>query len=126
MGGMLERGLKADAMAGAVNQNDGDIGLLREGFRGPERLLAAVDGPRIAVLCIDGWDTHIDQGGTQGQHAGLLAELDTAIGDFRTCLGAHGRIPSWYARPNLAAPSDQRQQWHRSGVGTVTLLPAAR
>jgi uncharacterized protein (DUF1501 family) len=122
MGGMLERGLKADALAGATN-GDGDIGLLREGFRGAGRLLAAVDGPRIAVLCIDGWDTHIDQGGTQGQHAGLLAELDTAIGDFRASLGA-----AWQNTVMICATEFGRtvringNNGTDHGVGTVTLL----
>jgi uncharacterized protein (DUF1501 family) len=86
-------------------------------------LLAAADGPHIAVLCIDGWDTHTDQGGTQGQHADLLVELDTAISDFRACVGA-----AWQNTVMVCATEFGRTVRINGdggtdhGVGTVTLL----
>jgi uncharacterized protein (DUF1501 family) len=123
MCGMLERGLKANGMADNAGGTDGDIGPLRKGFRGAGRLLAAADGPRIAVLCIDGWDTHTDQGGVRGPHADLLAELDTAIADFRACVGT-----SWQNTLMVCATEFGRTVRINGdggtdhGVGTVTLL----
>ena len=96
---------------------------MRKGFRGAGRLLAAADGPRIAVLCVDGWDTHIEQGGTQGQHASLLAELDAAILDFRQCVGT-----GWQNTLMVCATEFGRTiringgKGTDHGVGTATLL----
>ena len=120
---MLERGLEADRLANRVDQDDGDISSLRKGFRGAARLLAGADGPRIAVLSVDGWDTHADQGATTGQLAGVLSELDAGLGDFHTSIGAawantvvvlateFGRT----VRINGDAGTDH-------GVGTIALL----
>lgn len=58
MADMLDLGLKAHRLATSVDVDDGDIGDLRKAFRGAARLLAAPDGPRIAVLSVGGWDTH--------------------------------------------------------------------
>jgi uncharacterized protein (DUF1501 family) len=79
----LERGLKADALAEGVDKDDGYISDLRKGFRGAARLLKSKKGPRNAVLSVDGWDTHADQGTTNGPLANLLGELDLGIADFK-------------------------------------------
>jgi uncharacterized protein (DUF1501 family) len=47
--------------------------------------LIAPDGPRIAAVSLDGWDTHAGQA---GQIAGRLAGLDAFIGALRDGLGA--------------------------------------
>jgi uncharacterized protein (DUF1501 family) len=123
MYGMLERGLKAHRLASRVDNNDGDIGSLRKGFRGAGRLLAAADGPRIAVLAVDGFDTHADQGGVQGQLAGVLTELDTALADFETCIGT-----AWQNTVIVLATEFGRTVRINGdggtdhGVGTVALL----
>ena len=123
MYGMLERGLTAHRMANTLDEDDGSISSLRKGFRGAGRLLTAADGPRIAVVCVDGWDTHIDQGGTQGQHARLLAELDAAISDFRACIGR-----AWQNTLMVCATEFGRTiringgNGTDHGVGTATLL----
>jgi uncharacterized protein (DUF1501 family) len=120
---MLDRGLQADAMANAVGADEGNISQLRKGFRGAGRLLAAAGGPRIAVLCIDGWDTHVDQGGITGIHADLLAELDLAMGDFRACIGT-----AWSKTVMVCATEFGRtvrtngDEGTDHGVGTLTLL----
>jgi uncharacterized protein (DUF1501 family) len=44
--------------------------------RGAAKLMAADDGPRIAALAFDGWDTHADEGGPVGRLAQLLSGLD--------------------------------------------------
>ena len=55
------------------------------------RLLAADDGPRIAALAFDGWDTHVNEGGATGRLAQLLGGLDLAVAALETGLGAHWR-----------------------------------
>lgn len=119
----LERGLKANRLASRVGKDDGDISSLRKAFRGAGRLLAAADGPRIAVLSVDAFDTHSDQGVLQGQLADALTEVDASIADFQAAAGAawkdtvmvlateFGRT----ARVNGDLGTDH-------GVGTVTLL----
>jgi uncharacterized protein (DUF1501 family) len=123
MFGMLVRGLKADSVAGDLNDDNSATSSLRKGFRGAGRLLAAADGPRIAVLCVDGWDTHDDQGGVQGEHARLLAELDAGMSDFRRCVGA-----AWHRTVMVCATEFGRTiringgNGTDHGVGTATLL----
>jgi len=118
---MLERGLEANRLAGGYN--DGDISMLRKGFRGAGRLIGSPNGPRIAVLAVDGWDTHSDQGGTTGFMADVMAELDTAIDDFKTAVGA-----AWKDTVMVAATEFGRtvrtngDDGTDHGVGTVALL----
>jgi uncharacterized protein (DUF1501 family) len=52
------------------------------------RFLSADDGPRIAVLEADGWDTHQNQGTTAGSLANRLAGLDGALTALRDGLGS--------------------------------------
>jgi uncharacterized protein (DUF1501 family) len=49
---------------------------------GASRIMAAEDGPRIAALAFDGWDTHAREGGATGRLAALLGGLDNALGAF--------------------------------------------
>jgi uncharacterized protein (DUF1501 family) len=120
---ILERGLKADALASKVGKDDGNISDLRKAFRGAGRLIAAKDGPRIAVLSVDGWDTHSDQGGAQGYLAGVLGELDLAIADFQTAVGL-----AWKDTVMVLATEFGRtvhvngDNGTDHGVGTVSLL----
>ena len=41
-------------------------------FRAPASLLAAANGPRVAVLDVSGWDTHVNEGAGDGQLARRL------------------------------------------------------
>jgi uncharacterized protein (DUF1501 family) len=121
MYGMLQRGLTAHRLASRVD--DGDISSLRKAFRGAGRLLAAADGPRIAVLSVGGWDTHADQGAAQGMLAGVLGELDGAIADFKKYAGA-----AWSRTVMVCATEFGRtvringDSGTDHGVGTVALL----
>jgi uncharacterized protein (DUF1501 family) len=67
------------------------LGGMRRAGSGPEQLfvqqattaarfLRLPDGPRVAAMSFDGWDTHADQGPRDGRLARLLAGLDAAIG----------------------------------------------
>lgn len=46
---------------------------------GAARLLAEPDGPRLAALSYDGWDTHANEGPESGRLAKLLGALDGAL-----------------------------------------------
>ena len=59
-------------------------------FEGAGKLLAAVDGPRVAVLDAGGWDTHFNEGAAEGQLPRRLQALDTALETLKTSLG-----PAW-------------------------------
>lgn len=85
--GALTRGLQADAMALASGAGNGNLSPLRQGFIGAGRLMRQASGPRIAVLSIDGWDTHSDQGALTGEFNDRLRELDQALGDLKRELG---------------------------------------
>jgi uncharacterized protein (DUF1501 family) len=53
-------------------------------------IIAAQDGPRIAVMEVGGWDTHQGQGTTQGVLAFLLDNLDKGVKAIKDTLG-----PTW-------------------------------
>ncbi len=88
----LSNGLQADALALAQGAGNSDVSVLRKGFIGAARLLRAATGPRIAVLSVDGWDTHSDQADDAnplvGDMADRMTELNEAIGDLKNELGS--------------------------------------
>lgn len=57
---------------------------------GAARLVGADDGPRIAALAFEGWDTHANEGGAKGRLATLLSGLDGALASFE-----QGMAPVW-------------------------------
>lgn len=59
-------------------------------FQGAGRLLAAPEGPRVAVLDASGWDTHVNEGAGDGQLARRLSALDSALDAMKAALG-----PAW-------------------------------
>ena len=61
---------------------------MRQAAQGAAKLMAAPDGPRLAALAFDGWDTHANEGGAVGRLAQLLAGLDGAFDEFEKGLGA--------------------------------------
>jgi uncharacterized protein (DUF1501 family) len=84
----LLSGLRADDLAlraGAGSSQN--LSQLRKAFIGAARILKVSTGPRIAVLSVDGWDTHSDQGGLTGEFNDRLRELDVAVGDLKRELG---------------------------------------
>jgi uncharacterized protein (DUF1501 family) len=64
---------------------------MRQVARGAAKLMSADDGPRIAALAFDGWDTHANEGGPVGRLAQLLSGLDGALAEFESGLGARWR-----------------------------------
>ena len=57
-------------------------------FSGAGRLLAAPNGPRVAVLDVSGWDTHVNEGASDGQLARRFGALDGALLALKTSLGS--------------------------------------
>ena len=79
--GMMADGAKRAGMNTPVG--------MRQAAEGGAKLLAADDGPRVAALAFDGWDTHANEGGATGRLAQLLGGLDGALEAFETGLGPH-------------------------------------
>lgn len=123
MSKMLEHGLKAHRIASRDGGDTSGTSILRRSFAGAGRLLAAIDGPRIGLLSIDGFDVHSEQGAVTGEHAQMLAEFDSGLPDFKRNIGAAWAktviiIVSEFGR-NAAANGDKGTD---HGTGTTTLL----
>ena len=93
LGSALQAGIDADHMATRHGMDalkpGGDVAqAMIKSAQGAARLMAADDGPRIAALAFDGWDTHANEGGATGRLAQLLGGLDGAFAAFEKELGA--------------------------------------
>jgi uncharacterized protein (DUF1501 family) len=69
----------------------GPVDQMRTAAAGAARLLAAPEGPRVAALAFDGFDTHQNEGAAQGLLAQRLQGLDAAFVAFETNLGVAWR-----------------------------------
>jgi uncharacterized protein (DUF1501 family) len=96
----LERGLMVERATGggeeyraALRSFDGppEFRPVRATVASAARLLKLPDGPRIGVLDLDGFDTHVEQDITGGQIGDLLTLLDLVIGDLAYELVAEWR-----------------------------------
>src|SRR5581483_12182323 len=85
----LEKAAQGDDMK--LRPGGNAIAAMRQVARGAAKLMAADDGPRIAALAFDGWDTHANEGGPVGRLANLLSGLDGALAEFESGLGPHWR-----------------------------------
>jgi uncharacterized protein (DUF1501 family) len=87
----LAGGIKADQLAKGgqpMDQSGGNPAAMARAATGAARLMMKDDGPRVAVLSYDGWDTHANQGGATGRLADLLDGLDRAFAAFEREFGA--------------------------------------
>jgi uncharacterized protein (DUF1501 family) len=96
LGHALGEGLDIEKIAarqmGGDNKPRGgsdSIAGMRQAAQGAAKLMAADDGPRIAALAFDGWDTHFNEGGAAGRLAMLLSGLDGAFEEFQLGLGTN-------------------------------------
>ena len=122
----LAKGLETDKMASREGMS-GNAAQPRGGMRlvaeGAAKLMAADDGPRIAALAFDGWDTHANEGGATGRLAQRLGGLDGAFDALQTGLGERWKDTSVVAitefgrtaRINGTSGTDH-------GTGTVAFL----
>ena len=81
LGAALQAGLDTEKMASQggmseeAKKNKGGMdspGGMRQAAAGAAKLLAAPEGPRVAALAFDGWDTHQNEGAGSGQLANRL------------------------------------------------------
>ena len=95
LGEQLRAGLAAEKVAAEGGVADGvkrscggggPAEQMRLAAEGAARLLAAPDGPRVAALAFDGFDTHQNEGAAQGLLAQRLQGLDVAFDAFETSL----------------------------------------
>jgi len=90
----LTQALKAQEIAGdehsmrRMRRRARDAEQVRAMMQATARFLTANDGPRIAVLEAGGWDTHANQGNTNGVLANRLAGLDAGLVALRDGLGS--------------------------------------
>ncbi|GBU19562.1 MULTISPECIES: DUF1501 domain-containing protein [Methylobacterium] len=129
----LREGLDTERLAstqGGAMKMQGNAGTpdgMRRIAEGAARLLATDDGPRLAALAFDGWDTHAQEGGATGRLAKLLGGLDDALSAFETGLGPRWRDTAILvvtefgrtARVNGTVGTDH-------GTGTVAFLAGGR
>ncbi|MDE2061251.1 MAG: DUF1501 domain-containing protein, partial [Bradyrhizobium sp.] len=100
-----------------------NIAAMRLVARGAAKVMAADDGPRIAALAFDGWDTHADEGGPVGRLSQLLSGLDGALGEFQSGLGERWRdsvvvVATEFGRTARINGTEGTDH----GTGTVALL----
>ena len=91
LGTALKQGLDIEKLAAREMTGDkaktiggNPVEAMRNIARGAAKLIAAEDGPRIAALAFDGWDTHANEGGATGRLAQLLGGLDGAFAEIET------------------------------------------
>jgi uncharacterized protein (DUF1501 family) len=83
----LSEGTEITRLTGGENaapRQKGAAAAFRDVAVGAGKLIAAEDGPRIAALSYDGWDTHANEGADTGRFAKLLAALDGALDGLAT------------------------------------------
>jgi uncharacterized protein (DUF1501 family) len=123
----LSQGLQLDKSAQGGDMKPkpgtGGAGAMKLVARGAARLMSADDGPRIAAIAFDGWDTHANEGGPVGRLATLLSGLDGALAEFETGLGARWRdtvvlVATEFGRTARINGTDGTDH----GTGTVALL----
>lgn len=130
LGSALQSGLDLSAKARRMpmsavvaQQRSSAVRTLVQTARGAGQLMAAEDGPRIAAISFDGWDTHAQEGATRGHLGDLLAALDAAFGALSQTMA-----PVWsrtvvavvteFGRTARANGTDGTDH----GTGTIALL----
>jgi uncharacterized protein (DUF1501 family) len=123
----LTQGLQLDKVAQGDDMKPkpgtNGAGAMKLVARGAAKLMSADDGPRIAALAFDGWDTHANEGGAVGRLAQLLSGLDGALAEFETGLGERWRdtvvvVATEFGRTARINGTDGTDH----GTGTVALL----
>ena len=86
LGEALQTAIETDLIAG-----DGDEGGARMGpadlAEAAANLMTAPGGPDLAVIELEGWDTHVNQGADEGALANRFSDLDAALAALKAGLG---------------------------------------
>jgi uncharacterized protein (DUF1501 family) len=122
----LSQGLQLEKAASGDDMKPkpgNQVAQMRQVARGAAKLMAADDGPRIAALAFDGWDTHANEGGPVGRLAFLLGGLDGALAEFESGLGDRWRdtvvvVATEFGRTARINGTDGTDH----GTGTIALL----
>ena len=122
---IIESGLETNAKASVPDVNLPKVnGALGAGMAGAAKLLKAPDGPRIAVMTVDGFDTHSH---TDVNSSKTLAGFDSSLGVFRAAMG--GKDSQEWAQTLVVCVSefgrsvtDNSAAGSDHGIGTVALL----
>jgi uncharacterized protein (DUF1501 family) len=91
----LEQALRSQDIAGGMSdmttsRNRGnDARQFADLMSAAARFLSAPDGPSIAVVELGGWDTHANQGSSNGSLANRFEALDTGLKRLQEALGDH-------------------------------------
>jgi uncharacterized protein (DUF1501 family) len=117
----LDKTARGDEMTRKSGTNN--AGAMRLVARGAAKLMSADDGPRIAALAFDGWDTHANEGGPVGRLAQLLSGLDGALAEFERGLAERWRetvvvVVTEFGRTARVNGTDGTDH----GTGTIALL----
>lgn len=86
-----EKRASRDGMSGEAAKSKGGMDSaagMRQAAQGAAKLMVAEDGPRIAAMAFEGWDTHQNEGGASGRLFQLLGGLDGAFEEFEKGLGS--------------------------------------
>jgi len=90
----LRRGAEVDGILGTARGRPGQVppggAVVAESVGAVVRLMARPDGPRVGVMNIDGWDTHVDQGFGTGAAGRQMTLLDYTVGALE-----EGLAPVW-------------------------------
>lgn len=127
LGVALAEGLRLDKTAQGSEMKMKPVGggpaHVRLVARGAAKLMAADNGPRIAALALDGWDTHANEGGPVGRLAMLLSGLDGALAEFESGLGEHWRDTVVVAATEFGRTAHiNGTEGTDHGTGTIALL----
>jgi uncharacterized protein (DUF1501 family) len=117
----LEKSALGDDMKAKPGGNA--VVAMRQAARGAAKLMVADDGPRIAALAFDGWDTHANEGGPVGRLALLLSGLDGAFAGFESGLGEHWKDTAIVVATEFGRTAHiNGTEGTDHGTGTIALL----
>jgi uncharacterized protein (DUF1501 family) len=117
----LEKTSRGDDMKPTPGLNQ--VGAMRLAAKGAAKLMVADDGPRIAALAFDGWDTHANEGGAVGRLAFLLGGLDGAFEEFQNGLGDKWRDTAIVVATEFGRTAHiNGTEGTDHGTGTIALL----
>jgi uncharacterized protein (DUF1501 family) len=113
---LFAQGEDLGRIAGAGERSKAGHGVdaaFRTPAEGMARLLAAADGPRVAAISYEGWDTHFNEGAGRGRLARDLGALDGAVTAMRDTLG-----PAWADTVVVAITEFGRTARENGSAGT--------